>query len=207
MQCLLCNFFYLQKGDRAFAKALLVFGADYKLLNSNRQIPIDLARGEIANVLSCLAGKPEVEEDDAVTSLPDEVNIDLFDVGNVRLGRLISDRNIFNFTYWMEKQLDKINEGAMRLASIGDPDVTHSQAMQRVELRRWQDTAKPVRPGGRVLFLDGGGVRGLILVEMLMEIERRTGRKITELFDWFVGTSIGSVVAAGLVYGELINQF
>ena len=37
-----------------------------------------------------------------------------------------------------------------------------------------------------------------------MEIERRTGRKITELFDWFVGTSIGSVVVAGLVYGELM---
>lgn len=60
------------------------------------------------------------------------------------------------------------------------------------------------KPGCRVLFLDGGGVRGLILVEMLMEIERRTGRKITELFDWFVGTSIGSVVVAGLVYGELM---
>ena len=59
------------------------------------------------------------------------------------------------------------------------------------------------KQGGRVLFLDSGGVRGLILVEMLIEIERRTGRKITELFDWFVGTSIGSVVAAGLVYGEL----
>ena len=59
------------------------------------------------------------------------------------------------------------------------------------------------KQGGCVLFLDGGGVRGLILVEMLMEIERRTGRKITELFDWFIGTSIGSVVAAGLVYGEL----
>ena len=200
---LFVNLLCLQKGDAAFAKALLVFGADYKLLNANRQIPIDLARGEIANILQCLAGMPEVEDDDAVASLPEEIDIESFNFWNCRLDHLISDRNIFNFTYWMENQLDKVNEGAMALASLTDPDVTHSQAMQRVELRRWQDTAKPVRPGGRVLFLDGGGVRGLILVEMLMEIERRTGRKITELFDWFVGTSIGSVVAAGLVYGEL----
>ena len=119
---------------------------------------------------------------------------------NARLDHLVSDRNIFNFTYWLERQLDKVHEGAMGLVSIGNPDETHSKAMQRVELRRWQDTAKPVRPGGRVLFLDGGGIRCLIQVEMLMEIERRTGRKITELFDWFVGTNIGSVVAAGLVY-------
>ena len=62
-----------------------------------------------------LPGKPEVEEDDAVTSLPDEVNIDLFDVWNARLDHLVSDRNIFNFTYWMEKQLAKANDGAMGL--------------------------------------------------------------------------------------------
>ena len=91
----------------------------------------------------------------------------------------------------MEKQLAKANDGAMGLVSIGDSDLSHSQAMQRVELRRWQDTAKSVRPGRRVLFLDGGGIRCLIQLDMLMEIERRTGRKIIDLdlFDLFVGTN------------------
>lgn len=54
----------------------------------------------------------------------------------------------------------------------------------------------------RMLFLDGGGVRGLVEIEVLMEIERRTGRRIVDLFDWIVGTSIGAVIALGLVYGE-----
>ena len=53
-----------------------------------------------------------------------------------------------------------------------------------------------------MLFLDGGGVRGLVEIEVLMEIERRTRRRIVDLFDWIVGTSIGAVIALGLVYGE-----
>ena len=208
----MCNSYCIQKGDEVYGKALLVFGADHKLFNSKCQLPVDLAVGEFSNVLSCLASKPEMD-DDAVPYIP-EVNTDLLDVWNARLDDLVSDRNICNFAYWMEKQLDKANEGSMGMPSIGgidfmgmpsigDTDRFQSQVMQSVELRRWQDTAKPVRPGGRVLFLDGGGIRCLIQVEILMEIERRTGRKITELFDWFVGTNIGSVVAAGLVYGEI----
>ena len=52
------------------------------------------------------------------------------------------------------------------------------------------------------MFLDGGGIRGLIQIEILSMLERRTGRKITELFDWIIGTSTGGIVALGLVYGK-----
>ena len=45
--------------------------------------------------------------------------------------------------------------------------------------------------GSRMLFLDGGGMKGLVQIEILGDIERRTGRKITDLFDWIVGTSTG----------------
>ena len=37
--------------------------------------------------------------------------------------------------------------------------------------------------------------------EFQWQIERHTGRKITELFDWIVGTSTGGIVALALVYG------
>ena len=61
-----------------------------------------------------------------------------------------------------------------------------------------------MKKGERMLFLDGGGMRGLLELEVLMEIERRTGRKIIELFDWLVGTSIGGVICLSIVYGKLI---
>ena len=59
-----------------------------------------------------------------------------------------------------------------------------------------------VHDGQRILCLDGGGLKGLIMIEVLIRIEQLTQKKITELFDWIVGTSTGGVIALGLVYGE-----
>ena len=58
------------------------------------------------------------------------------------------------------------------------------------------------RSGDRVLCLDGGGIRGLILVELLSCIEEVTGKQIIDLFDWFVGTSTGGILALALVYSK-----
>ena len=57
------------------------------------------------------------------------------------------------------------------------------------------------RAGSRILCLDGGGIRGLIQLEVLSQLEKKTGRRITELFDWIIGTSTGGLIALGLVYG------
>ena len=58
------------------------------------------------------------------------------------------------------------------------------------------------RVGGRVLCLDGGGIRGLTQLEMLSQLEKLTGKKVTELFDWIIGTSIGGIAALCLVHCE-----
>ena len=60
------------------------------------------------------------------------------------------------------------------------------------------------RSGDRVLCLDGGGIKGLILIEMLSAIEKATGKRIIDLFDWFVGTSTGGIIALILVYSKLV---
>lgn len=50
----------------------------------------------------------------------------------------------------------------------------------------------------RILSIDGGGLRGIVPVLILKEIERRTGKRITELFDMIAGTSTGGLMAVGL---------
>ena len=45
-------------------------------------------------------------------------------------------------------------------------------------------------------------MQGLVQIEMLKMIEQMTGKSITELFDWMVGTSTGAIVALGMVYGQ-----
>lgn len=49
-----------------------------------------------------------------------------------------------------------------------------------------------------MLAIDGGGIRGIIPALVLAEIERRTGRRIAEMFDLVAGTSTGGVLACAL---------
>lgn len=49
-----------------------------------------------------------------------------------------------------------------------------------------------------VLSIDGGGIRGIIPAMVLAEIEKRTGKRICELFDIIAGTSTGGILALAL---------
>lgn len=51
----------------------------------------------------------------------------------------------------------------------------------------------------KILCLDGGGIRGVLQAVILLEIERRTGKRIADLFEMVAGTSIGGIIALGLV--------
>ncbi|CAG5128672.1 unnamed protein product, partial [Candidula unifasciata] len=59
----------------------------------------------------------------------------------------------------------------------------------------------PISAGDRVLCLDGGGIRGLVLIQILMEIETAVGKPIQECFDWIGGTSTGAILALGVARG------
>jgi uncharacterized protein len=50
-----------------------------------------------------------------------------------------------------------------------------------------------------VLSMDGGGMRGIVPALVLADIERRTGRRVADLFDLVGGTSTGGLLALGLV--------
>ena len=54
-----------------------------------------------------------------------------------------------------------------------------------------------------VLSLDGGGVRGLATVIFLKELEKASGKKIVDLFDFFIGTSAGGLNAMHLAINEI----
>lgn len=49
-----------------------------------------------------------------------------------------------------------------------------------------------------VLAIDGGGIRGIIPALVLADLERRTGRRVAELFQLIAGTSTGGLLALAL---------
>ncbi|XP_059496478.1 85/88 kDa calcium-independent phospholipase A2 isoform X2 [Stegostoma tigrinum] len=54
----------------------------------------------------------------------------------------------------------------------------------------------------RLLCLDGGGIRGLVLIQLLIAIEQVAGQPVRELFDWISGTSTGGILALAIVHGK-----
>lgn len=66
----------------------------------------------------------------------------------------------------------------------------------------------------KMLSLDGGGIRGVITLEILAEIERQLKAKLnagddfrlSDYFDYFGGTSTGAIIAAGLSIGLSTQQ-
>ncbi|APR98594.1 patatin-like phospholipase family protein [Wolbachia endosymbiont of Folsomia candida] len=49
-----------------------------------------------------------------------------------------------------------------------------------------------------ILSVDGGGIRGIIPAIILAEIEKRTNKPISQIFDLMAGTSTGGIVVTGL---------
>ncbi|XP_046827551.1 85/88 kDa calcium-independent phospholipase A2 [Vespa crabro] len=60
--------------------------------------------------------------------------------------------------------------------------------------------------GGRLLCLDGGGIRGLVLIQTLLEIESILKKPVIECFDWVAGTSTGGILALGLASGKSLKE-
>lgn len=66
----------------------------------------------------------------------------------------------------------------------------------------------------KILALDGGGIRGVLTLEILLELETqlKTALKkgddfrLSDFFDYIGGTSTGAIIAAGLSIGLSVNQ-
>lgn len=58
-----------------------------------------------------------------------------------------------------------------------------------------------------LLCLDGGGIKGLVLIQMLIALEKEAGRPTRELFDWVAGTSTGGILALAIIHGVFVFSF
>ena len=74
--------------------------------------------------------------------------------------------------------------------------------------------AKLAKSGPRkLLALDGGGIRGLITIEILAKIEsilrersRNPSLVLADYFDYIAGTSTGAVIGTLLALGKSIDE-
>src|SRR5882757_1953833 len=80
-------------------------------------------------------------------------------------------------------------------------------------LDNWDAKFAAIKPR-KLLALDGGGIRGVMSLEILRKIEQdlatATGQgeafRLGNFFDYIGGTSTGAIIAAGLAVGKTVQE-
>ncbi|XP_066990221.1 85/88 kDa calcium-independent phospholipase A2-like isoform X3 [Macrobrachium rosenbergii] len=172
-------------------QAFIVFGGEINAVNK---------RGETARHLaaSCKI------EDKNKSSERDKVIYLLHTVGATRCQTKLAacadgclDEGNFNGVPLYEKPLH-------RSRWIMDEQLSKRQISDAI---RWQvQNRNGNQRTGRVLCLDGGGIKGLVMTQMLFVIQEILGRPIHECFDWISGTSTGGFLALMLCSGKSVQD-
>ena len=55
----------------------------------------------------------------------------------------------------------------------------------------------------KIISFDGGGVRAIAGIVFLKKLEAASGKKVSDIFDMFVGTSAGAFNASCLAYDDI----
>ena len=212
---------HIQTCDLESSKVLMAFGANVNIKNVQQKMPLDLIKGphqffhsceefnisqkhatDLKKLLREVGAKRALEFNLHGKTKPAKVQ-PFFDVMLHEKETAAECSKPTAADFWLSQlavryhELEKSIE--QRLASVyfpQSPDEAMSLAIQMKELRMYK------KAGSRILVLDGGGMRGLVQIEILSQIEEATGRRITELFDWIIGASTGGIIALALVYGE-----
>ena len=201
-----------QVQDIDFIKILLAFGADINPLNQANKTPLDLCMEKsIADKITALLKEcgalrskdidPDAPKPEPVAEFVDTAaREDECSSAAAHKQEMHGDAwstQVSKRLYEMEYTLSETLGDVTSTLSLDTLDKASSVGFQIREMRMLQ------RAGSRILSLDGGGMRTLIQLEILDRIEKYAGKKITELFDWIIGTSGGGVIALMLVHGRL----
>lgn len=215
--------------DLIIVKTLITFGADMNCLNPFGETPLDRIvkqlrfgnRDELHELLTRLHALPG----SGILSPPpteDPLNQSINSIMNESheieeahaLGVYLEPKRLTAFVFKLEEMMKKqalefsVNTNLSIPVGFQDHNQTFfdpmiAQQSQLLRISEWKSTVEfKLGAGSRMLILDGGGIRGLIEIEILDRIEKITGRRIIELFDWIVGTSTGGIIALALVYCE-----
>ncbi len=210
------------------AKALVVFGADINQPGSNEFTPFDLCidNGHLSDLESLFMDLGAKSSAQLMKQEEPTVKVPRMHSFAENMTPLMPHRNLlprdklsdFINRHGMNRFCKELKQNVERRLSLSASDEggmyeAYALVQQQKELARYNktllygggdrlNTSFALEGGSRVLFLDGGGIKGLIQLEVLIQIEQRTGRTIIELFDWIVGTSTGGVIALALVYGK-----
>ncbi|XP_029545579.1 85/88 kDa calcium-independent phospholipase A2 isoform X3 [Salmo trutta] len=154
-------------------------------------------RFDASMVLLTHGGEPNLKGQDGNTALHLAMKMDHME--------LIKALIVFGADVEMHNDLGETPGLIAARTSKGFEDIMHVAAAVGA-MSRGREEVDGFKTGSRkidrLLCLDGGGIKGLVLIQLLIALEKEAGRPIKELFDWVSGTSTGGILALAIVHGK-----
>ncbi|KAF8354464.1 hypothetical protein PRIPAC_96087 [Pristionchus pacificus] len=112
------------------------------------------------------------------------------------------------------KDVARANPDFAEIVNIADENFEYKALeMDEFERRRFEkafiEIERSLNEGAEIhnlLSLDGGGIRGLVLIEIMDALEKKYGPALLDRFKWVAGTSTGAIMALALGQGKTIAE-
>uniref|UniRef100_A0A914WTN0 phospholipase A2 n=1 Tax=Plectus sambesii TaxID=2011161 RepID=A0A914WTN0_9BILA len=179
---------------------LIAFGADVEAKNASGDPPLHLAvkHGSVHAVKTLLCFGAKMDAVNGEGKLPMQIASSLKDKAT---------REAI--------QACLVLYSSYGIAGGGRSDAAFDDFMQTVALStksRQRIDANNTKASGRkphfvnLLSLDGGGIRGLVLIQTLLHVENMLQQDIWSKFEWVAGTSTGAILTLALAQGRSLRE-
>ncbi|XP_049740377.1 85/88 kDa calcium-independent phospholipase A2 isoform X4 [Elephas maximus indicus] len=176
----------MSKDNVEMIKALIVFGAEVDTPNDFGETP-----AFIANRVSKLVTRKTLLT--LLRTVGADYHFPLTPGDPMEQGSAASQHPLFS--------LERAQRPSVSLSNLELQDITHITRARKPAfiLNSLRDET---RSRDHLLCLDGGGVKGLVIIQLLIAIEKASGVATKDLFDWVAGTSTGGILALAILHNK-----
>ncbi|GMT36222.1 hypothetical protein PFISCL1PPCAC_27519, partial [Pristionchus fissidentatus] len=196
----------VSKKDLKVTRLLLCLGADTNVKNSSGDTPRHLAarlkhNDILRSLLLCGAARCDSSKSGCVSGCVNNAML-----ARIKSGSQIGDdpnspRTTSMISGLEDEEKKLVVDNKIRFHT---QDVFYNNLLRRLEeLEKKGD--KP-RNFVNLLSMDGGGIRGLVIIQMLIALEKIMGEPVYPYFDWVAGTSTGALVSTALAQGKTLRE-
>ncbi|XP_021563774.1 85/88 kDa calcium-independent phospholipase A2 isoform X3 [Carlito syrichta] len=176
----------MSKDNVEMVKALIVFGAEVDAPNDFGETPTSLA-SKISKLVTRRAFLT------LLRTVGAEYHFSHFQGVPTEQGSASSHRPFFS--------LERAQAPPVSLNSLALQDLVHISRARKPAFIL-SSMRNETRTYDHLLCLDGGGVKGLVIIQLLIAIEKASGVATKDLFDWVAGTSTGGILALAILHSK-----
>lgn len=212
--------FAAMSGDTEMLKILLVFDADVNIRNKKGESPLaSTSNVKAKELLNTLEHHRRIGNLKWMKKTQDRLNLDHKNVKSTEQedgGTLSSIGSQRESNVNSKNPTGRKNETQKSPNSCDNNDKSNGKEDPNNKKPSDPDPAKgllddisnstELKNDLRLLSLDGGGIRGMVLCQILKEIEKKVRQPIKDCFDWIAGTSTGGILALAVCQGKTIYQ-